>query len=447
MNANHTSEFVAATKENWKILVAQELKNHTLDHFPWEIADGVFLDHYYTADELEATAIQKIQNSQRHSAQWQRALRVKYEHDDQVIEFIKNNSGAKDISIWIQLPSLIPTHAALQRILTEANLKDIAVYFMVADAIEEAFQTFASLHLGKGGIVLDPITKWMSADLSIPFDNAIYNQSIFRQSPAQPFKTLCIDGDFYHNRGADPAQELGFILGNLVHTLDQLTDLGIAPKDAFLQIFFSVSVGTQYLTEIAKLRALRFLIHQIAAAYAVSPADYIPFIHVNTSTLYHTTRASHINLIRSTSEALSAAIGGCDSLYIHPYTSDNSFAERIGNNISLLLTHEAHLNTVFDPARGSYLIENATQILIKAGWDKFLQIEKMGGIVEAWESGFLKKELDQSFARKLTNLEMDGVLLGVNKYKEKQINQDMNPKGLYPNLEMAYLAKQSNQIL
>jgi methylmalonyl-CoA mutase len=442
MNATQSAAFTAIEKEEWKFRVAKELKGCTLDQLPWEIAQDVFLDHYYTAEENDALAMQKVQKRQRPSANWQRALAVKYESPDQLLEFIHTNVTDKNTSIWIHLSKYCTTHTALQSILREIFLQEIAVYLVMEEYMDTTFQSFLSALPCKGGVVYDPITQWIGAKRPLLLEDEVYKQSILKLPPDSTFRTLCIHGDFFHNRGADPAQELGFILSDFVHTLDRLTDLGVSPSEAFAQTFFSVSVGTQYLTEIAKLRALRFLIYQIADAYGISSTAYVPFIHVNTSTLYHTASAPYLNLIRSTSEAMSAVIGGCDSLMIHAYSSEYTFADHISNNISLLLAHEGHLNTVFDPSSGSYLLEHATQKLIQAGWKKFHQVQNMGGIVEACKNGFVKTELERSFAQKLTALEHEAVLIGVNHYKDNQVKE--HPSSLAPisNLEMAYFAKQ-----
>jgi methylmalonyl-CoA mutase len=440
MNANHPPAFTAASKEAWKLLVAQELKAIKLDQLPWEIAQDVFLNHYYTTEEVNPNTLHHIHASQRQSANWLRAVHIKYETAEQLSDFIEANSRYRDTSFWIHIPALALLNTTLHFIWKDANQKDISIYFIVEQYMDDSLPSVSANLPNKGGIVFDPLTNWMRKNSPFPFEDEIYDRSILTVTPLKIFQTLCMDGDFYHNKGADPAQELGFILSNLVHTLDRLTDLGVSPREAFLQIFFSVSVGTKYLTEIAKLRALRFLIHQVADTYGVLRTEYKPFIHVNTSAFYHTSTAPHLNLIRSTSEAMSAVIGGCDSLWVQPYEAQNSFAERMGNNISYLLSHEAHFNTVADQSRGSYLIENATQMLIEAGWAKFLTIQKMGGVVETWQNGYIKKELDQSFAKKIRDLDQGSILMGVNQYQEKPFHLD-TITCTDPNLEMAYMTR------
>ena len=237
------------------------------------------------------------------------------------------------------------------------------------------------------------------------------------------FRPVMIDGNRYHNAGADTVQELAFVVSATVCYMDMLTDEGISALPAFNRFLFSVPIGPDYLTQIAKLRALRSLLGKVAAAYSLPAELASPFIQARTSSFYHSAVLPHTNMIRASSEAMSAVIGGGNALTIDHYVKntdpDDSFPGRIASNVSSLLRYEGYLGDIADPAAGSYLIENMSLKIADAAWVLFLEMEKKGGIIPCFESGFIQDKLDLTYKQKLAALHSGRVVIGVNKYQFK----------------------------
>ena len=248
---------------------------------------------------------------------------------------------------------------------------------------------------------------------------------ITRQTADSPlFRTIGISGHAFHNAGATATQELAFMLAMLADAYDTLTDDGLSIDQLVAKTLLSVSVGTSYFMEIAKLRALRVLSLRFVSAYHTSSILHHTFqIHAQTSTFYDAVASPYTNLLRSTTEAMTAVMGGCDALTIHPYNAvsgpvtDRAFGERMARNISLLLREESYLDKVADPSAGSYYVETLTHALVESAWALFLAVEKRGGYKTALDDGFIQREIDQSYQAKVDAVKRGKVLVGVTKYR------------------------------
>ena len=172
--------------------------------------------------------------------------------------------------------------------------------------------------------------------------------------------------------------------------------------------------------EIAKLRALRFLWQRVQMGWGIEPK--IAYVHAQTSTFYDAAITPNTNLLRATTEAMSAVIGGCDALTVHAYDSTfrtpDEFSERIARNISILLKEESYLDKTLDPAAGSYFLENLTQQLAEAAWSLFLEVEEKGGLLAAFEQDFIQNKIKQNATETLAALQQGTrVMVGVNKFR------------------------------
>ncbi|MGV3602149.1 MAG: methylmalonyl-CoA mutase [Dyadobacter fermentans] len=172
--------------------------------------------------------------------------------------------------------------------------------------------------------------------------------------------------------GSDPVAQL---VSALVSFFNGYSKNSVTPVPAWDQTTFSVPIGPHYLTEIAKLRALRYLLIKIARALAWPESECIPFIHAETRIEYKEDTPDHANLVRATAEAMSAIIGGCDALSVLPFDqSDKALAQRLATNVSYILEHESHFAQVADPAAGAFALEDMTLKLAAAAWKNFVEI-------------------------------------------------------------------------
>ncbi len=172
---------------------------------------------------------------------------------------------------------------------------------------------------------------------------------------------------------ADPVSELFTIVSAFAETMLQARQTGINSPDMLEQVSITVPVSSQYLTEIAKLRALRYMLRSVLKTFDIR--DRAPFIHGISSLSCRQEHSDYTNLIRATSQAMSAAIGGCDAITVLPFDNapDNALATRLASHVSTILEHESFFAHIADPAAGSYLLENMTDQLVTEVWNLFLQ--------------------------------------------------------------------------
>ena len=199
-----------------------------------------------------------------------------------------------------------------------------------------------------------------------------------------------IRADLLHEAGAHAIQELGYAIAAGVERPGG-TAARHEPVDAAArEIEFVFAVGPSYFMEIAKLRAARLLWAQAVAAFGANDAESCAMqLHVRTPRRNKSICDRYTNLLRVTTEALSAVIGGCDQLTIEPF----GFDEHLALNIQRILQEESHLDAVADPAGGSYYIETLTDSIARAAWKLFQQVEAEGGYTKALASGSIEKAL------------------------------------------------------
>lgn len=201
-----------------------------------------------------------------------------------------------------------------------------------------------------------------------------------------------------------------------------MTEAGVPVDTAAQKIKFNFGISSNYFMEIAKFRAARLLWAQIVNEYKPSCLCACQMIaHAETSHFNLTLFDAHVNLLRTQTEAMSAALAGVDSMTVTPfdqaYESPNEFSERIARNQQLLLKEEAHLNRIVDPAAGSYYIENLTVSIAKQAWELFLQVEEEGGMTEAVKAGRIQEAVNGSNkARHEAVSKRKEILLGTNQY-------------------------------
>ena len=216
-------------------------------------------------------------------------------------------------------------------------------------------------------------------------------------------RTVTVDTSVYHNAGASVVQELACALGALTERLARSTERGHALPRLCDTLQVRLPVSTSYFVELAKLRALRLLVPQVIDAFAggtesaptVNPAEVS--IYATSSRRTETVYDPYVNMLRATTEAMAAVLGGCDVLTLRPYDAamrpPKDFGLRIARNTQLLLKHEAHFDQVADPAAGSYYVEALTDRLAQKAWTHFQRLEADGGILEALRAGTLQDQI------------------------------------------------------
>jgi methylmalonyl-CoA mutase len=236
------------------------------------------------------------------------------------------------------------------------------------------------------------------------------------------FRVIGVHGKFFANSGSSIVQELAFSLAQGAEYLTQLTELGMNIDDAAKSIKFNFGIGNNYFMEIAKLRAARLLWAQIVLAYGPqSDCSAKLIVHSETNRYNLTIYDPHVNMLRTQTEAMSAALGGAHSITVLPfnaiYETPTDFSERIARNQQILLKEESYLDKVSDPAAGSYYIENLTDSLVKQAWGLFLTVQEKGGFIAAFREGFIQKEITDMAAKRDLNIALRrDNLLGTNQF-------------------------------
>jgi len=227
-------------------------------------------------------------------------------------------------------------------------------------------------------------------------------------------KPDAIRADLLHEAGAHAVQELGYALAAGVERLGKLTaDRPLAI--AVCEVEFAFAVGASYFLEIAKLRAARLLWARAVSAFEAQELDasFPMRLTVRTSRRNKSIYDRYTNMLRSTTEAMSAAIGGCDALTVEPF----GFDQHLAVNIQRILKEESHLNAVADAASGSYYIEAITDALAREAWKLFQCVESEGGYSRALSSGAIAVSLAASrAAREKAVSSRRRTLVGVNNY-------------------------------
>lgn len=233
--------------------------------------------------------------------------------------------------------------------------------------------------------------------------------------------TVAVRGHVYHDGGASAVEELGIALSVAVHHLRELEARGVDVATAAPCIRFGFSVGTHFFMEIARLRASRILWSRVVEAAGGDTDAQRMTIHARTSRFTKTVLDPHVNMLRTTTEAMAAILGQVDSLHVAPFDEPlglpDEFSRRIARNTHAILREESHLDLVADPAGGSWYVETLTHQVAEEAWKVFQAVEAAGGVVKALESGNIQGMVEATAAARRENLaHRKDVLVGTNQY-------------------------------
>lgn len=274
----------------------------------------------------------------------------------------------------------------------------------------------------QGSVNFDPISKMLQKGKDLSGIVAKGAELVKVLAPFPKFHCIAVNSLKLNNAGAYIYQELGYALAWGNYYLNALVEAGIPVDLAARKIKFNFGISSNYFMEIAKFRAARMLWADIVKAYGPTEECACKMVaHAETSTFNLTLFDAHVNLLRTQTEAMSAAIAGVNSITVTPfdkvYETPNEFSERIARNQQLLLKEEAHLNRIVDAAGGSYYIENLTVAIAQQAWNLFLETEDAGGMLAAIQQGTVQDTVNASNkARHEAVSKRKEILLGTNQY-------------------------------
>ena len=273
----------------------------------------------------------------------------------------------------------------------------------------------------EGSIAFDPLEKLLTkgVDRSALLADGKQIIEIFAEYPN--FRALAVNAFKLTDAGAYSYQDLGYALAWGNEYLNSLTELGVAPETVDGNLKFNLGINGVYFMEIAKLRAARMLWAQVVAQYTADKEAAKMHVCAYTTTYNQTIFDSYVNLLRSQTETMSAALGGVESIVVRPfdlpYETPTEFAERIARNQQLLLKDECHFDRMVDVAGGSYFIEELTAALAQQAWKLFLSVEEAGGFLKAAQAGTIQTAINETNKTRHANAgKRKEFLLGTNQF-------------------------------
>ena len=233
------------------------------------------------------------------------------------------------------------------------------------------------------------------------------------------YKAITLSGNTYVDSGANQVQEIAFTLNSLVFLIDELSKLGNDIQVIFDNLHIRLAIGPEFFIEIAKFRAFKSLVNEVAKKYNV--IDFSPSLSARTSIWSKSVLDAHTNMLRATTEAMSAFLGNVDGIEIDPYDNvfelQNDFSSRIAGNIAIILQEESYFGKVQNPVDGSYYIEEISSKIAQKSLDIFKKIEKEGGFAKNFENEVIQNQIAEVRFEKIKLLSKRKLgMVGINKY-------------------------------
>jgi len=241
------------------------------------------------------------------------------------------------------------------------------------------------------------------------------------ETKAPKLQTICVHTRSWHEGGGHSIQELGFGLATAADYLRALHGHGLTIDQVAPRLRFAITVGSDFFTEIAKLRAARIIWSQLVAALGGNEASQALTLHVRTASYNKTIYDPHVNMLRTTVEAFAAVLGGTNSLQVGPFDevlrTPDDFSRRIARNTQLILQKECQLDRLIDPAGGSWYVEWLTDRIARGAWDLFRKVEGMGGMETALRKGFPQQAVADTATQRLQAVsKRRSSVIGTNQY-------------------------------
>jgi len=417
------SEFPAISTQEWKDKIVTDLKGADFERkLVWRTNEGFNVNPFYRREDLEGLSTPKVMpaeypyvRSTRMDNEWliRQDINVNdpKEANEKALDIL--NKGITSLGFKLRRDQVNKETLAilLKGIMPEAIELNFSCCISVASQLAGELAAYltevgADVAQCKGSINFDPFKKQLVKGISNPRWVAMCGQLLDAVRPLPQYRVLTVNALNINNAGAYIYQELGYALSWGAELIDKLTEAGYSIEELTSRIKFVFGVGSNYFMELAKFRAARWLWAEIIGAYGDQYKGDAAKIHMHavTSIWNKTIYDAHVNLLRTQTEAMSATLGGVDSLTVQPfdvtYQESDNFSERIARNQQLLLKEESHFDKVIDPAAGSYYIEHLTNALAEQAWKLFLAVEEEGGFAAAVEAGSVQKAVNASNAKR-----------------------------------------------
>ncbi|MEN3950141.1 methylmalonyl-CoA mutase [Iodidimonas sp. SYSU 1G8] len=456
------------TVDEWKALAQKELGQTPLANLDWETPEGITVKPLYTSEDLEAMAEDEnlpgffpftrgVRATMYSNRPWTVRQYAGFSTAEESNAFYRRNLAAGQMGLSVAFD--LATHRGYDsdhpRVVGDVGKAGVAI-----DSVEDMKILFDQIPLDKmsvsmtmNGAVIPTLAFYIvaaeeqgvSADkLAGTIQNDILKEFMVRNTYIYPptpsmriiadiieytaknmpkFNSISISGYHMQEAGATQLQELAFTLADGMEYVRAAQAKGM-DVDAFAgRLSFFFCIGMNFFMEVAKLRAARMLWARIMKDFgAKKPGSLMLRTHCQTSGVSLTEKDAYNNIIRTTVEAMAAAFGGTQSLHTNAFDEavalPTDFSARLARNTQLILQEETGITHVIDPLGGSYYVESLTKSLADAAWELIQEVEALGGMTKAVDSGMPKLKIEEAAARKQARIDRgEEVVVGVNKYK------------------------------
>ncbi len=433
------TEFPPVSTQKWEEVISVDLKGADYDKkLVWKTLEGFSVRPYYRAEDLTNLNFLDSKPGEfpyvrgtKPSNNWKVVQTIEVECPEAANELAKNwlTRGADSINFVIHDKEF--TAEKLETLLDGISPEEIELGFSGC-ATSKIAEKFLDLVESRN---LDPEKVFASFGVD-PLKRATTKGSLCKSGKSfeaiaelikkaakyKRIRIVSVGGVVFDNCGSDVAQQLAYSLSMAHDYVVKGLECGLTINEIAPAIRFVMPIGVSYFMEIAKFRALRMLWATIIAPYKPSRgcAEKAK-VHAVTSAWNQTIYDPYVNMLRGTTEAMSAAIAGVDSIEVLPFDAafakNSEFSSRISRNVQILLKEESHLQQVVDPAGGSYYIENLTDLLAIKAWELFKEVENKGGYLAALQEGFIQAQVADKAAQKAKKIATRrDILLGTNQY-------------------------------
>jgi methylmalonyl-CoA mutase len=454
--------------ERWKELAAKELKAADPDTLTWETPEGIAVKPLYTADDLEALEVvgglpglEPFVRGPRATMYANRPWTIRqyagFSTAEESNAFYRQNLAAGQMGLSVAFD--LATHRGYDsdhpRVVGDVGKAGVAI-----DSVEDMKILFDGIPLEKmsvsltiNGAVLPALAGYVVAaeeqgvtqdQLTGTIQNDILKEFMVRNTYIYPpapsmrivadiieyttqhmprYNSISISGYHMQEAGATAVQELGFTLADGLEYARYAASRGLPIDDFAGRLAFFFGIGMNFFMEVAKLRAARLLWSRIMTDLgAKKPGSKMLRTHCQTSGVSLTEQDPYNNIVRTAYEAMAAVLGGTQSLHTNSFDEaialPSDFAARIARNTQLILAEETGVTHVIDPLGGSYYVEALTQSLTNEAWKLIQEVEQLGGMTKAVESGMPKLRIEEAAARRQARVDRrEETIVGVNKYR------------------------------
>ncbi|MCF8467562.1 MAG: methylmalonyl-CoA mutase [Sneathiella sp.] len=461
-------DFPKQTLQDWEKLTEQELRGRKPSDLNWQTPEGITVKPLYTAADLEGMeldsafpGIAPFQRGVRATMYANRPWTIRQYAGFSTAEdsnaFYRRNlaAGQKGLSVAFDLATHRGYDSDHPRVVGDVGKAGVAI-----DSVEDMKILFDSIPLDEmsvsmtmNGAVLPILANYIVAaeeqgvkpeQLSGTIQNDILKEFMVRNTYIYPpapsmriigdiigytsanmprFNSISISGYHMQEAGATQVQELAFTLADGLEYARAAMATGLKIDDFAPRLSFFFAIGMNFFMEIAKLRAARVIWAKMIREFEPKNQSSLMLrTHCQTSGVSLTEQDPYNNVIRTAYEAMAAVLGGTQSLHTNALDEaialPTDFSARIARNTQLILAEETGIPHVIDPLGGSYYVESLTNSIATEAWKLIEEVEELGGMTKAVESGMPKLRIEESAARRQAAIDRgEETIVGVNKYK------------------------------